>query len=46
MNALAKAHQQMREDGAPPELLEFTCYDNNNNEVKVLPEEPVSRQRR
>ncbi|HXG09759.1 MAG TPA: Rne/Rng family ribonuclease [Gemmataceae bacterium] len=25
--------------GAPPELLEFLCYDNNNNEVKSLPYE-------
>jgi ribonuclease E len=32
--------------GAPPELLEFTCFDNNNNEVKLLPDEPVSRSRR
>jgi ribonuclease E len=30
---------------APPELLEFVCYDNNNNEVKYLPDEPVSRRR-
>jgi ribonuclease E len=27
--------------GAPPELLEFACYDNNNNEVKFLPTEDV-----
>jgi ribonuclease E len=31
--------------GAPPELLDFVCYDNNNNEVKYLPDEPVSRRR-
>jgi ribonuclease E len=23
--------------GAPPETLDFICYDNNNNEVKLLP---------
>jgi ribonuclease E len=22
--------------GVPPETLEFTCYDNNNNEVKFV----------
>jgi ribonuclease E len=29
--------------GKPPELLDFLCFDSNNNEVKVLPhhEEPV-----
>jgi ribonuclease E len=25
--------------GAPPEFLEFLCFDNNNNEVKFLPYE-------
>jgi ribonuclease E len=32
----------------PPESLEFVCYDNNNNEVKFLPqiEEPHHRTRR
>jgi ribonuclease E len=25
--------------GAPPETLEFICYDNNNNEVKLFPSE-------
>jgi hypothetical protein len=30
----------------PPELLEFVCYDNNGNEVKVLPpQEPAPRRR-
>ncbi len=31
----------------PPELLEFVCFDNNGNEVKVLPpqEPPVNRRR-
>ena len=23
--------------GVSPELLDFVCYDNNNNEVKFLP---------
>jgi ribonuclease E len=33
--------------GAPPELLELLCVDNNGNEVKLLPPEPVvSRPRR
>jgi ribonuclease E len=27
--------------GAAPELLDFVCYDNNNNEVKCLPSEPA-----
>ena len=27
--------------GAPPETLEFVCYDNNNNEVKLFPEPAV-----
>ncbi len=32
--------------GAAPETLEFTCYDNNNNEVKFLPhDEPEVRRR-
>ena len=32
--------------GASPELLEFVCYDKNNNEIKVLPfEEPAPRRR-
>jgi ribonuclease E len=32
--------------GLPPESLEFVCYDNNNNEVKFLPqEEPRGRRR-
>jgi ribonuclease E len=31
---------------APPETLEFTCYDNNNNEVKLFPGELPSRPRR
>ena len=26
--------------GVPPELLEFVCYDNNNNEVRLFPPEP------
>ena len=26
--------------GAPAEMLEFVCLDKNNNEVKVLPQEP------
>jgi ribonuclease E len=31
----------------PPELLEFVCFDNNGNEVKVLPpQEPVVGRRR
>ncbi len=32
--------------GSPPETLEFTCYDNNNNEVKLFPSELPSRPRR
>jgi ribonuclease E len=32
--------------GAPPETLEFTCYDNNNNEVKLFPSELPVRPRR
>jgi ribonuclease E len=34
--------------GRPPELLEFTCFDNNGNEVKVFasPEPPPTRHRR
>jgi ribonuclease E len=32
--------------GAPPETLEFTCYDNNNNEVKLFPGELPVRPRR
>ncbi len=33
--------------GGPPETLDFLCYDNNNNEVKVLPlEEERPRRRR
>jgi ribonuclease E len=32
--------------GAPPEMLEFLCLDNNGNEVKLLPAEPVGRSRR
>jgi len=32
--------------GAPPELLEFVCYDNNNNEVKFFPFEETRPQRR
>jgi ribonuclease E len=31
---------------APPELLEFVCYDVNNNEVKVLPQEEERPRRR
>ncbi len=31
---------------APPETLEFTCYDNNNNEVKLFPSELPVRPRR
>jgi ribonuclease E len=30
----------------PPELLEFTCYDNNNNEVKFLTHEDHRQRRR
>ncbi len=29
--------------GAPPETLEFVCYDNNNNEVKLFPSELPAR---
>jgi ribonuclease E len=32
--------------GAPPERLEFLCFDNNGNEVKLLPPEPLGRARR
>jgi ribonuclease E len=32
--------------GAPPETLEFTCYDHNNNEVKLFPSEIPVRPRR
>jgi ribonuclease E len=32
--------------GAAPETLEFTCYDNNNNEVKFLPHEEAEMRRR
>jgi ribonuclease E len=32
--------------GAPPETLEFACYDNNNNEVKLSPAELSGRSRR
>jgi ribonuclease E len=32
--------------GAPPETLEFICYDNNNNEVKLFPSELPLRPRR
>jgi ribonuclease E len=31
---------------APPESLEFVCYDNNNNEVKFLPQDEVKPRRR
>jgi ribonuclease E len=31
---------------APPETLEFICYDNNNNEVKLFPSELPVRPRR
>jgi ribonuclease E len=31
--------------GAPPERLEFLCFDNNGNEVKLLPPEPLGRAR-
>src|SRR5262249_50382480 len=34
-------------DGVSPELLEFVCFDNNNNEVKFLPViEPRARRGR
>ncbi len=29
-----------------PEMLEFVCFDNNNNEVKFLPVEEPPRSRR
>jgi ribonuclease E len=32
--------------GAPPELLDFVCYDNNNNEIKFFPFEETRPQRR
>ncbi len=32
--------------GAPPEKLDFVCYDNNNNEVKFLAAEEPPRARR
>jgi ribonuclease E len=28
--------------GAPPEQMDFVCLDHNNNEIKLLPPEPVS----
>jgi Ribonuclease G/E len=31
---------------APQETLEFTCYDNNNNELKLFPSELPGRPRR
>jgi ribonuclease E len=37
-------HVQIRgAAGAPPETLDFTCYDNNNNEVKLFPSELPGR---
>jgi ribonuclease E len=32
--------------GAPPETLEFACFDSNNNEVKILPQPEEFRPRR
>jgi ribonuclease E len=32
--------------GLPPEILEFRCFDNNNNEVKLFPNEPASARTR
>jgi ribonuclease E len=32
--------------GVSPETLDFACYDNNNNEVKLLPAEEVRPRRR
>jgi ribonuclease E len=32
--------------GAPPETLEFACFDSNNNEVKLLPQPEEFRPRR
>jgi ribonuclease E len=32
--------------GGPPELMEFMCYDNNNNEIKLLPHEEERPRRR
>jgi ribonuclease E len=31
--------QVSSESGAPPEMLDFVCYDRNNNEIKFLPYE-------
>jgi ribonuclease E len=33
-------------NGAAPETMEFTCYDNNNNEVKLLPSDDDRPRRR
>jgi hypothetical protein len=32
--------------GVSPETLDFACYDNNNNEVKLLAAEEVRPRRR
>jgi ribonuclease E len=32
--------------GAPPEMLEFTCFDNNNNEVKFFPQPEANPRKR
>jgi ribonuclease E len=32
--------------GVSPEMLEFVCYDNNNNEVKFLPHEEARQRKR
>ena len=32
--------------GVSPEMLEFVCYDNNNNEVKFLPHEEARHRKR
>jgi ribonuclease E len=32
--------------GVAPETLEFVCFDNNNNEVKFMPQEEVKSRRR
>jgi ribonuclease E len=57
-NRKRKAINQLEESGgtnvyimgdpvASPELLQFVCFDNNNNEVKFMPsEEPVRPRRR
>ena len=56
-NRKRKAINQLEESGntavyvqgdpvASPELLQFVCYDNNNNEVKFLPAEEPPRPRR